>query len=137
MPWYGYIHPLLALITLAHGIRTARVGMNKVLDWDYPLRRQRNRSIVFLLLCVGNLVLGFSVNVLLRGQDAAVHLTMHLPLAVAVTVLAVVAVICTFIRPKRLGELSGPMRIHHWLLIVASVMVLTMALTGLLRVLGI
>ena len=137
MPWHGYIHPLLALITLAHGIWTARIGMSKVLDWDYPLRRQRGRSVVFLLLCVANLVFGFAANALLRGQDAAVHLTMHLPLAVAVTALALVAVIFTLIRPKRPGELSGPMKVHHWLMVIASVMVLTMALTGLLRLFGI
>lgn len=137
MPWYGYIHPLLALVALFHGVRTARVGMNKVLDWDYPLRRQRRWSLVFLALCAANLALGFAANALLARQDSAVKLTMHLPLAVAVTILALVAVIFTYIRPRRPGELSGPMRIQHWLLIVASVMIMTMVLTGLLRVLGI
>lgn len=136
MPWYGFIHPVLAIVTLVHGVRTAQVGMSKALDWDFPLRRQRTRSVVFFLLCVANLVLGFAGSALLRGRGLDIRLTMHLPLAIVVVAFSLAAAVVTFIRAKRPGEVSGPAKFQHWLLIIPAVLILTMGLTGLLKAFG-
>ena len=52
MPWYGFIHPLLAIGAIALGLVTAQTSLSKVSDWDFPMRRQRSRSIYFLMLCI-------------------------------------------------------------------------------------
>ncbi|MFO7639203.1 MAG: hypothetical protein R6X14_07940 [bacterium] len=137
MPWYGFIHPLLAVATMVQGVRVAQVGMNKVLDWDFPLRRQRRGSVIFLLLCLLNLGLGALVNGALRGLDREVKLTAHWPLALAVTGLALLAVIVAFVRSRRPGELAPLMRIQHWLIMVPSVLILTMGVIGLLKLFGV
>ena len=136
MPWYGFIHPLLAVAALVYGIRTAQAGMNKVLDWNFPLRRQRKNSIIFFLLCLANFGLGFAVNSVLRGREQQVELSLHWPLAIAVTGLALLAALIPFIRSRRPGEISEAMKIHHWLVIIASVLILTMGFIGLLKAFG-
>jgi uncharacterized membrane protein YozB (DUF420 family) len=137
MSWYGFIHPVLAIVTMVYGVRVAQTSMSKVLDWDFPLRRQRTRSIVFFILCLVNLGLGFVVGAALRGSEQGVSLTFHKPLAIIVCVLALVAAVLPFTRSRRPGELSGMMKLHHWFIIVPAVIILTMGFTGLLAAFGI
>ena len=59
MPWYGFIHPVVAIATLVFGIMIAQTSMSRTEYWDFPLRRQRTRSTVYFLLCVANLIMGF------------------------------------------------------------------------------
>ncbi|MFO7675451.1 MAG: hypothetical protein R6X12_03940 [bacterium] len=136
MPWYGFIHPVLAVGTLVYGVRAAQVSMSKVLDWDFPLRRQRTRSIIFFLLCIANLIVGFAANALMRGRGLDVRLTAHLPLAIVVIAFALVAAVVTYTRPPRPGTVSGLMKLHHWFLIIPSVLILSMGFTGLLKAFG-
>ena len=39
MPWYGFIHPLLAIGTLAVGLVTGQVSLTNINDWNFPMRR--------------------------------------------------------------------------------------------------
>ncbi len=137
MPWYGFIHPLAALATFAYGMTTAQISVSKLREWNFPLRRQRMRSTVFFLLCVGNLVLGFLATLLMRGRGLDIRLPAHLPLAIATTVLALLASVVTFGRPKRPGELSPVMRLHPALLVIAGVLMLTTAMLWLLKAFGV
>jgi hypothetical protein len=137
MPWYGFIHPILALATFGYGMRAAQVSVSKLRDWNFPLRRQRTRSTIFFLLCVANLVLGFLATLLMRGRGMKdFTISAHLPLAMATIVLALAASLVTFGQPKRPGELPPVMRLHPMLLVVAGVLILTMVLLGLLKAFG-
>lgn len=136
MSWYGFIHPVLAIVTMVYGVRVAQTSMSKVLDWDFPLRRQRTRSIVFFILCFANLGLGYVVDAAMRGGGRGVSLTFHVPLAVIVCLFALVAAVLPFTRSRRPGELSGVMKLHHWFIIVPVVIILTMGFTGLLAAFG-
>jgi hypothetical protein len=129
MPWYGFIHPLLAVATIALGLVTAQTSLTKSADWDFPLRRQRSRSIIFVLLCVGNFAIGLFVNVALRGLHKGVKITGHLPLSIFVLVAAFLAALVTFAR-SRPGEISPLMRWHAMLSIAALAVILTMAFLG-------
>ena len=131
MPWYGFIHPLLAIGTFALGLVTAQTSLSKVSDWDFPLRRQRNRSIIFVLLCVANFGMGLFVNTALHGIHKGVKLSGHLTLSIIVLVAAFLAALVTFARSKP-GETPPLMRWHAVLSIAAVALILTMAfLTGL------
>ena len=137
MSWYGFIHPVLAIATIVYGVRVAQTSMSKVLDWDFPLRRQRTRSIVFFFFCLVNFGLGLAVNAAMRGSGQDVSLTFHKPLAIIVCVFALVAAVLPFTRSRRPGELPGVMKLHHWFIIVPVVIILTMGFTGLLAAFGI
>ena len=129
MPWYGFIHPLLAIVALWLGLVTAQTSLSKISDWDFPLRRQRGRSITFFLLCVANFAVGLFVNVALRDIHKGVKITGHLPLSIFVLVAAFLAVLVTFAR-SRPGELSPLMRWHSMLSIAALAVILTMGFLG-------
>jgi len=133
MPWYGFIHPILALATFGYGIRTAQVSSSKLREWNFPLRKQRTRSTVFFLLCVGNMVLGFVATLLMRGQGIDYTISAHVPLAIAATVVALGASLVTFGQPKQPGELPPIMRLHPGLLLVACVLMLTMGMLWVLK----
>jgi len=135
MPWYGFIHPLLALGTLWLGLVTAQTSLSKVSDWDFPLRRQRNRSIVFLLLCVANFGLGLFVNTALRGIHKPVRMPGHVVLSIVVLSTAFLAALVTFTRSKP-GETPPLMRWHAVLSIIAVASILTMAFLGGLKLIG-
>lgn len=129
MPWFGFIHPVLAIATLALGLVTAQTSLSKISDWDFPLRRQRSRSITFLLLCVANFGLGLFVGTALREIHKSVKITGHLPLSIIVLVAAFLAALVTFAR-SRPGEISPLMRWHSILLIAAVALILTMGFLG-------
>ena len=129
MPWYGFIHPLLVIVTLGLGLVTAQTSLSKISDWDFPLRRQRGRSIIFFLLCVANFAVGLFVNVALRDIHRGVKITGHLPLSIFVLVATFLAVLVTFAR-SRPGELSPLMRWHSMLSIAALAVILTMGFLG-------
>jgi hypothetical protein len=129
MPWYGFIHPLLAIVALGLGLVTAQTSLSKVSDWDFPLRRQRGRTIIFFLLCVANFAVGLFVNLVLRNIHKGVKITGHLPLSIFVLVAAFLAVLVTFAR-SRPGELSPLMRWHSILSIAALAVILTMGFLG-------
>jgi Mn2+/Fe2+ NRAMP family transporter len=131
MPWYGFIHPVLAVVAVGLGLVTAQTSLSKISDWDFPLRRQRGRSIVFFLLCVANFAIGLFVNVALRGIHKGVTITGHLPLSIFVLVAAFLAVLVTFAR-GRPGEISPLMRWHSLLSIAALAVILTMGFLGAL-----
>jgi hypothetical protein len=136
MPWYGFIHPILAVGTMYFGVRVAQVSMSRVLEWDFPLRKQRVNSIIFFLLCVANLVVGYVANAAM-GEGDQVKLTLHVPMAFAVVILSALAGLVTFTRSRKPGEVSGPMKIHHWLIFIPAVIILAMGMTGLLALFGI
>jgi len=131
MPWYGFIHPLLALGTFVLGLVTAQTSLSKVSDWDFPMRRQRSRSIAFLLLCIANFVLGLLVNMGLRSVHKGVALSGHMSLSIVALVAAFIAALLTFTRSQP-GQTPPQMRWHAVLTILATALILTMAfLTGL------
>jgi len=133
MPWYAFIHPVLALATFGYGIRTAQVSSSKLREWNFPLRKQRTRSTVFFLLCVGNMAFGFLAKLLMRGQGMEYSISAHVPLAIATIVFALAASLVTFGRPKQPGELPPTMRAHPALLVIAGVLILTMGMLWVLK----
>jgi hypothetical protein len=124
MPWYGFIHPAVALGTLALGLVTGQVSLSRLTQWDFPLSTQRNRSVVFFLLTIVNFVLGLLVAADLRGHGFKASLTGHMPLAIITMVLALIAAIVTFTRGQR-GEASGAMRLHPILILAALACIFT------------
>ena len=131
MPWYGFIHPVLAIATLGLGLVTAQTSLSKVSDWDFPMRRQRTRSIAFLLLCIANLVIGLFVNMGLRGIHKEVRISGHVTLSIVVLVASFGAALLTFTHSQP-GETPPLMRWHAILTITAVALILTMTfLTGL------
>ena len=137
MPWYGFIHPLFALATMAFGVRVAQTSMSKVDTWDFPLRRVRSRSVVYFLLCVANLVLGYLVGAALSGRGVDVKLTAHVPLAIVAVALALVAAVIGFTRSRVPGQGPPLMKFQGWLLAVSLAAILTMGFTGLLALFGV
>ncbi|MBM3332868.1 hypothetical protein FJY68_13640 [candidate division WOR-3 bacterium] len=135
MPWYGFIHPIIALGTLALGLVTAQVSLSKVSDWDFPMRRQRGRSIYFLLLCLANFVMGLFVNMGLRGIHKGVELSGHMTLSIIVLVAALVAALITFTRSQP-GQTPPHMRWHATLMILAVALMLTMTFLTGLKIIG-
>jgi len=135
VPWYGFIHPIIALGTLALGLVTAQVSLSKVSDWDFPMRRQRGRSIYFLLLCLANFVMGLFVNMGLRGIHKGVELSGHMTLSIIVLVAALVAALITFTRSQP-GQTPPHMRWHATLMILAVALMLTMTFLTGLKIIG-
>jgi Mn2+/Fe2+ NRAMP family transporter len=125
MPWYGYMHPAMVVITFGLGLATAQTSISKMNDWDFPMRRQRSRTIVFFLLCLANFAVGLFVNTALRGIHHGVKLTAHLPVSIAVMVVAFAAALVTFAR-SRPGEVATVMRWHSILMVACLALVLTM-----------
>ena len=131
MPWYAFIHPLLALGTFALGLVTAQTSLSKVSDWDFPMRRQRNRSITFLMLCIANFGMGLIVNLGLRNIHKGITLSGHMTLSIIVLIAALGAALVTFTRSQP-GQTPPQMRWHAILMIAAVALILTMTfLTGL------
>lgn len=135
MPWYGFIHPLLAIATLILGVVTAQTSMSKVTDWDYPIRRQRYRTIVFFLLTVTNFVIGLLVIAALRGRGFQTKLTGHLPLSYVTMAVSALAALTSFGRHGGAGQ-SGLLRYHSILMIAALALILTTGFLTLLAFLG-
>lgn len=132
MPWYGFIHPVLALLSLVYGLGVGQVSLSKLGDWDFPLRTLRRRSFFFFLLCVGNLLLGLFVNLQLRSQGRGVVLTAHLPLAIGACITAGLAVLATF-SPGKPGETPPLLRWHPILSVVSLGLILTNGFVVLLK----
>ena len=110
---------------------TAQTSLSKVSDWDFPMRRQRSRSIAFLMLCIANFVMGLLVNMGLRSIHKGVVLSGHITLSIIVMVAAFGAALITFTRSQP-GQTPPHMRWHATLTIAAIALILTMAfLTGL------
>jgi hypothetical protein len=135
MPWYGFIHPALAIGTLALGLVTAQTSLSKVSDWDFPMRRQRSRTIIFLLLCIANFVMGLFVNMGLRGIHKGVVLSGHMTLSIIVLIAALGAALITFTRSEP-GQTPPHMRWHATLTIVAVALMLTMTFIAGLKLIG-
>jgi len=131
MPWYAFIHPLLAIGTLVLGLVTAQTSLSKVSEWDFPMRRQRSRSIAFLLLCIANFIIGLFVNLGLRGIHKGVELSGHMTLSIIILVAALGGALITFSRSEP-GQTPPQMRWHAILTIAAVALMMTLAfLTGL------
>ncbi|MEO0073688.1 MAG: hypothetical protein ABIK43_03370 [candidate division WOR-3 bacterium] len=124
MPWFAFIHPILAVATLLYGLGVGQVSLSKLGDWDFPLRRLRRRSFFFFVFCVGNLLLGLFVNLQLRSQGRGVALTAHLPIAIGACVASGLAVLATF-SPGKPGEIPPLLRWHPILLVVTLGLMLT------------
>jgi hypothetical protein len=124
MPWYGFIHPLLAVATLALGLATGQTSMSKLSEWDFPVRKQRYRSVIVFLLTVANFVVGLVVATALRGQGKNVRYTAHSPLAIAAMVAAMLAALASFAR-FRPGNVSGFIRLHPILTVLTLALILT------------
>lgn len=134
MPWYGFIHPVFALVSLVYGLAIGQVSLSKLGDWDFPLRRLRRRSFLFFVFCVGNLFLGLFVNLQLRSRGQGAALTAHLPVAIGVCIAAGLAVLVTFSRGKP-GEIPPLLRWHPILSVVSLGLILTNGFLVLLKVL--
>ena len=133
MPWYGFIHPILAIVTLIIGMLIGQVSLTKINDWDFPLRRQRSRSILFFVLCAANFLIGLLAAILIRGGGGKVKLAGHIPLAVAAMLFSMLAALVTFTKSKP-GDLSGSMRMHPLLILAALACVFTMGLIAVLAI---
>jgi len=135
MPWYGFIHPVIAIGTIALGLVTAQTSLSKVSDWDFPMRRQRSRSISFLMLCIVNFIMGLFVNMGLRNIHKGVTISGHMTLSIIVLIAAVVAALVTFTRSEP-GKTPPHMRWHATLLVAAVALMLTMTFLIGLKLIG-
>ena len=136
MPWFGYLHPAVSLLTFVYGLRIAQVSLTRINDWDYPLRQQRNRTIAYFLLCVADFLLGLMFAVLIRGRGTELKLPGHMVLSMIVLVVTAVATIVTFGK-TRLGEVAPVTRTHPILMVTSLAGVLTLGFLAALRVFGI
>ncbi|MEO0009644.1 MAG: hypothetical protein ABIK51_03880 [candidate division WOR-3 bacterium] len=136
MPWYGYIHPVLALLTFGYGVTIGQLTLSRLGEWDFPLRRLRQRTLIYFLLTLANLGLGLLFNALLTGQGKAVRLLAHLPLAIAAAVLALLATLVTYGK-ARPGEVPASLRWHPLFTVASLALIMTMGFTALLKVFGI
>lgn len=140
MPWYGYIHPLIAVTTIVHGLFIGRVSLSKLGEWDFPLRRVRARTFIYFVLCALNLLVGLIVGAAIKVQSLKmaelIRYPGHLPVAVSVCVLALLAVLSTFGRGKP-GEIPPLMRWHPVLIVASLGLAITNGFLVLLKVLRI
>ncbi len=136
MPWYAFIHPVLALGTIAYGVVTGQTSLSRINDWNFPMRQQRYRSVIFLILVAANFVIGLLVTALVRGTGRALKLPAHRTLAIVAIILAVLAALVTFSRGQR-GEVSSVMRLHPVIMILVLVVLFTMGFITALSVFGI
>jgi hypothetical protein len=135
MPWYGFIHPVIAIGTIALGLVTAQTSLSKVSDWDFPMRRQRSRSIAFLMLCIAGFVMGLLVNLGLRNIHKGVVLPGHMTLSIIVLIAAFGAALLTFTRSEP-GKTPPHMRWHATLMVAAVALMLTMMFLVGLKLIG-
>jgi hypothetical protein len=135
MPWYGFIHPALAIGTMVLGLVTAQTSLSRVSDWDFPMRRQRSRSISFLMLCIANFVMGLFVNMALRSIHRGVVLSGHRTLSIVVLIAAFVAALLTFTSSEP-GQTPPHMRWHAILMVAAVALMLTMTFLIGLKLIG-
>ncbi len=133
MPWYGFIHPVLAILTLIYGLNIGKVSLSRLGEWDFPLRRVRRRTFIFALLTILNLGLGLLVNTVLAGRGQRVELVAHLPLAILVSASALLATLVTFSKGP-LGELPPRMRWHPILITIGLALIMTMGFIALLKI---
>ncbi len=136
MPWYGFIHPILALATIAYGVVTGQTSLARINDWNFPQRKQRYRSVIFLMMVAANFVIGLAATALIRGTGRELKLPVHRPLAITAIFLAVIAALVTFSQGKR-GEVSSLMRLHPVIMILVLVVLFTMGFITALSVFGI
>lgn len=136
MPWFGFIHPLLAVFTLGYGMTIGQISLSRLEDWDFPLRRVRKRTLIFFFLTLANFLVGLIVNIILAKTSARVKIFAHMPMAVVTVVLAFLAALLTFSK-GRPGELPPRMRWHPMLVIASLALIMTMGFTALLKVLKI
>jgi hypothetical protein len=137
MPWFAYIHPLLAIFTLGFGLSIGQLSLSRLGDWDFPLRHLRFRTLLYFILTVVNLGIGLFVDTLLGVHGRAVKLLAHLPLAIAVAVLALLALLVTYGKSRKPGELAPALRLYPMLIIASLALIMTMGFTALLKVLKI
>ncbi len=135
MPWYAFVHPALALGTIALGLVTAQTSLSKVSDWDFPMRRQRSRTIAFLMLAIVNFIIGLFVNLALRGIHKGVVLSGHMTLSIIVLVAGFIAALLTFTRSEP-GRTPPQMRWHATFMIAAVALMLTMTFLVGLKLIG-
>ena len=135
MPWYGFIHPVIAIGSIALGLVTAQTSLSKVSDWDFPMRRQRSRSIAFLMLCIANFVMGLLVNMGLRNIHKDVVLSGHMTLSIIVLIAAFGAALLTFTRSES-GKTPPHMRWHATFVVAAVALMLTMTFLVGLKLIG-
>jgi hypothetical protein len=135
MPWYGFIHPIMAIGSIALGLVTAQTSLSGVSDWNFPMRRQRSRSITFLMLCIANFVIGLLVNMGLRNTHKGVVLSGHMTLSIIVLIAAFMAALVTFARSEP-GKTPPHMRWHAILMIAAVALMLTMTFLVGLKLIG-
>lgn len=129
MPVYAFIHPVLAVATIVWGVTIAQVSMQRMADWDFPLRRVRSRTMIYLLLCTANFGAGLAFNALLAGRRLV--LPAHLTIGIIVCVLALLALLVT-LAPGKPGQLPGLMRWHPVLTVASLALIITQGfLTGL------
>jgi uncharacterized membrane protein YidH (DUF202 family) len=135
MPWYGFIHPIIAIGSIALGLVTAQTSLSRVSDWDFPMRRQRNRSIWFLMLSIGNFIMGLLVNMGLRNIHKGVVLPGHMTVSIIVLLAAFGAALITFTRSEP-GKTPPQMRWHAILMVAAVALMLTMTFLVGLKLIG-
>lgn len=136
MPWFGFIHPIMALGTFVYGLFIGQVSMTKLDDWDFPLRRVKKRTLIYFVFTAISGVFGLIVNTILRSQGRGVVIFAHMPLGIATVVAALLAFVVTMGKRKP-GELPQSMRWHPVLVVISLALIMTMALTALLKVLRI
>ncbi len=134
MPWYGFIHPLMALGTFVYGLFIGQVSMTKLDDWDFPLRRVKKRTLIYFVFTAITGIFGLMVNTIFRSQGRGVVIFAHMPLGIANVLAAFFALIVTMGKRKP-GELPPSMRWHPILVVISLALVLTMGFTALLKVL--
>ncbi len=137
MPWYGFIHPILAIITFVYGTTIAQLTISKLEEWDFPLHRLQKRSMIYFLLTLANLILGFLFNTILANQGRRIVLLAHSPMAVTATILALLATLVTRVKSRRPGELPPVIRWHPLLAIASLALIMTMGFLALLKLLKI
>ncbi len=136
MPWFGFIHPIMALGTFVYGLFIGQVSMTKLDDWDFPLRRVKKRTLIYFVFTAISGIFGLVVNAILRSQGRGVVIFAHMPLGVATVVAALLALVVTTGKRKP-GELPQSMRWHPVLVVISLALIMTMAFTALLKVLRI
>ncbi|MEO0071367.1 MAG: hypothetical protein ABIK39_04715 [candidate division WOR-3 bacterium] len=134
MPWYGFIHPVLAVLTLIYGIILGQVSLSRLGEWDFPLRRVRTQTIIYFSLVVVNLFLGLWISTILSGRGEEVKIFGHLPLAIISTALIFLAALVTFGRSQP-GKLTPFMRWHPIVVVLSLALIMTMGFTAILKLL--
>ncbi len=133
MPWYGFIHPVLAIGTMIYGLTIGRVSLSRLGEWDFPLNRIRKRTFIFAILTILNLGLGLLINTILAGRGQRVALVGHLPLAILVSAFGLLATLVTFSKSLP-GEVSPRMRWHPILIVASLALIMTMGFIAILKV---